>query len=229
MPRRCRACTIATLLSWRQPDNSPRRQRSIAVAFSNVRRVQITFTMQTTTVAVQIFYSASCGHWIPSLRFHIQTVNRRYRKDQGRWQNSSVGNNNEHGQHPWHRSKTRNWRELRRNGRTKHFQQFCPELYALADKVEESETYTTDLREIFEAQPADPNCRHAVALVGKPSSTITFDTGRVLVLASLVDCTSEQFMLAALLTKILHIRQYSLLGGHPVERRMYDTVCCDCY
>lgn len=111
-------------------------------------------------------------------------------------------------------------------------QEFKPhlsDLIVLADQLDEAETYTPVLCEFHEAQSFDPSCVQTVTSIAKPSSTTTCNTEEVLARVFRIDSSSQQFLPAVQLPRILRLCYYSLLVGHAGKRCMYDTMTPNFY
>lgn len=63
----------------------------------------------------------------------------------------------------------------------KEFNPYLPELWAPVDLVDETESNILDICKFIEAQFVDPVCCQAFTSMGERSSSIAYDTGRVLV------------------------------------------------
>lgn len=74
------------------------------------------------------------------------------------------------------------------------FNPYRPELYTLADLVDQTGTDIPNLPEFIEAQSMDPNCHQAVTSVEKPNSTITYNTDGLIGLVSTIDGASQRFL-----------------------------------
>lgn len=106
---------------------------------------------------------------------------------------------------------------------------FFPEIVALTDKVQESETNIPDLVECLQQQAHNNKCCQAAIAVGKQNTRFGYNTNSVLVQVSLIDSASQKYVPAALRARILSLCHYSLMAGHLGERQMYDTIHRDLY
>lgn len=111
-----------------------------------------------------------------------------------------------------------------------HFKPYLPKLYALADQVNEIEADISDLCKCIEAQSVAFDCRQAATSVEKRNSTKTCDTHGVVMRISSAHGASQRFVPAVLRPWIFCFCHYSLLAGHPGERRKHITMrrdfCC---
>lgn len=73
------------------------------------------------------------------------------------------------------------------NRLNKNFNPYLPELYVLADKVDEIETGNLNLRKRIETLYDDPNCRQAVISVEKQNSTVPQGSDEVFVRVSVIE------------------------------------------
>lgn len=106
---------------------------------------------------------------------------------------------------------------------------FLPEVFALPDHVQESETYIPDLQNFIQHQGRDNECSQAAINVGKPNTIFSYNTDGVLVRESAIDNVSQTYVPTVLRARSLRLCHYSLLAGHPDERQLYDTMRRDFY
>lgn len=104
------------------------------------------------------------------------------------------------------------------------FNPYVSDMYALSDKFDENEIKPPYLPECIEVQSVDLDCLEAVTSIGKPNSTMNYDTDGIIVSALPVDRASQQLVSAILRSTILRLCHYSLLVGSKGERRMYDKM-----
>lgn len=91
-------------------------------------------------------------------------------------------------------------------------------VYAIADKVEESNFDITDLHDFIIAQTANNECQLVATIVGRPKTSLLYDANGPFVLMSSVDGASHQYVLIALRPHVL--RLYHLLTIDRTPRRV---------
>lgn len=104
------------------------------------------------------------------------------------------------------------------------FVSLLSEVYALAEKTEESKLDTPDLYEFIIAQTTDSGWYLEGETVKQPKTLTSYDADVVVVTALPVDAVWQRYEPAVLRPRVLLLCHYSLMEGHPGRRMLYGSM-----
>lgn len=97
-----------------------------------------------------------------------------------------------------------------------------PEALQVSAGNDKERPFTT--REFVPEHANDPYCMKMASTLGKPVFIYLYGMNGVLIRQSRTDGPVKKIVHRSLRAQILYLANYPALSGHPVERRLYDTV-----